>query len=181
MGRITQYSRISHHTTSGFPNTAFTIPASSDFTDGTWTIYDLALSEIGVNETDSRVFIRCDSEVKEFKVHSFYTASTNGSSTATMSEIGLTAGGFKKFNVSVKGVADTSPYETIVSELWGGLRGGTGSSISFTGGTYSTNSYRDFSSTTFGPQVVLNGLTASFIINGAPGYTVSWSMELDIQ
>jgi hypothetical protein len=68
MAKITQYSRISHHTIAGSASAGltFSVPAQEDFTDGTWTPYDLALSEIGVNEQDERVFIRIDDEIKEF-------------------------------------------------------------------------------------------------------------------
>lgn len=66
MAKLTQYSRISHHTIYGLTGSTFSVPASEDFTDGSWSIYDLALSEIGVNETDKKAYIRIDNEVKEF-------------------------------------------------------------------------------------------------------------------
>lgn len=68
MAKITQYSRISHHTIAGSASAGltFSVPAQEDFTDGSWTPYDLALSEIGVNEQDERVFIRIDDIIKEF-------------------------------------------------------------------------------------------------------------------
>lgn len=179
MGRITQYSRISHHTTSGYVGSVFTIPSTNDFTDGSWTIYDLAQSEIGVNETDKRVFIRCDDEVKEFKLTSFYTASTSGTSTFTMSQYNLGTGSVTGFEVKVRGIAETTG-ESYVSNLFGGLRNATGSSISFTGGTYSTQEYRDFSSGGMGGVFTLSGLTASFVINGAAGYTVSWTAQVNL-
>lgn len=66
MAKLTQYSRISHHTIYGLTGSTFSIPAQEDFTAGDWTIYDLALSEIGVNETDKKAYMRIDTEVKEF-------------------------------------------------------------------------------------------------------------------
>jgi hypothetical protein len=70
-GIITQYSRMSQHTIFGLPTGAsFSIPTDEDFTNGTWGIQDLALSEIGVNESDKRVFIRIDDEIKEFQLGS---------------------------------------------------------------------------------------------------------------
>lgn len=180
MAKITQYSRISHHTTSGFTNSVFTVPSSNDFTDGSWTIYDLAFSEFGVNETDKRVFIRCNDEIKEVKLESFYTASTVGTASSLIAEYNIGQGDVKKFKIDVKGVSTNSPYETIVSELWGGFRNATGS-ISFTGATYSNQSYRDFSSTTFGPVLNLSGATASLQIDGANGYTISWHIQVNIQ
>lgn len=69
MGKITQYSRISHHTIVGeeLSGASFSVPESEDFTDGTWTIYDLALSEIAVNEYQGTAFIRIDNEIKQFQ------------------------------------------------------------------------------------------------------------------
>jgi hypothetical protein len=68
MSKVTQYSRISHHTIAGSASAGltFSVPAQEDFTDGSWTPYDLALSEIGVNEQDEKVFIRIDDTIKEF-------------------------------------------------------------------------------------------------------------------
>ena len=69
MAKITQYSRISHHTIYGLaPGATFSVPLSEDFTDGTWTSKDLALSEIGVNESDKRAYIRIDDEIKEIQL-----------------------------------------------------------------------------------------------------------------
>jgi len=71
MSLITQYSRISHHTLSisGLTgSTTFSVPSTEDFTDGSWTIYDLALSEIGVDEDRGRAFIRIGSDVKELQL-----------------------------------------------------------------------------------------------------------------
>jgi len=59
----TQSARIKNHTstTSG----SFTVPASEDFTDGSWDKWDLAKSEFGVNSNDDKLFIRIDSAIKE--------------------------------------------------------------------------------------------------------------------
>ena len=65
--KISQYSRLSHHTIFGATSGAtFSVPASEDFTDGTWTPFDLALSEIGVNQDNENVFIRIGSDIKQF-------------------------------------------------------------------------------------------------------------------
>jgi hypothetical protein len=66
MAKITQYSRISHHTLTGSASATFSVPASEDFTDGTWTPNDLSLSEIGVNEDSKTAYIRIADEIKEF-------------------------------------------------------------------------------------------------------------------
>jgi hypothetical protein len=67
MSIIAQYSRISHHTIDdGLP---FTVPTQEDFTikgvSGSWTDYDLALSEIGVDEGLGKVFIRVGTQIYE--------------------------------------------------------------------------------------------------------------------
>jgi len=79
MPLIKQYSRISHHTitTSGLTgSTIFTVPSTEDLSSGTWTVNDLALSEIGVAESLGRVFIRVGNNIKEFNL------GTGGTSTA---------------------------------------------------------------------------------------------------
>lgn len=65
MSKITQYSRISHHTITGSMSATFSVPAGEDFTDGTWTVADLALSEIGVNEDAEKAYIRTGASIKE--------------------------------------------------------------------------------------------------------------------
>jgi hypothetical protein len=59
----TQSARIKNHTstTAG----SFTVPASEDFTDGSWDKWDLAKSEFGVNESSDKLFVRIDSAIKE--------------------------------------------------------------------------------------------------------------------
>ena len=68
MAKITQYSRISHHTITGTSSNyaTFSVPSSEDFTDGTWTVTDLAISEIGINEYDYKAYIRINDTIKEF-------------------------------------------------------------------------------------------------------------------
>jgi hypothetical protein len=79
MSLITQYSRLSHHTVavSGLTgSTTFTVPSNEDFTNGSWTIYDLALSEIGVDELRNQAYIRIGNTVNKI---SLYTGSTSDS------------------------------------------------------------------------------------------------------
>ena len=75
MGIVKQYSRISHHTLTGgitspptSPAVSFTVPPSEDFTDGSWTIYDLAQSEIGILEDTGEMFVRIGSEIKQVQL-----------------------------------------------------------------------------------------------------------------
>lgn len=54
---IRQNSRIQHHRITD-TGTVFTVPGTEDFTDGSWSITDLMLGEIGVQMTDDKVFVR---------------------------------------------------------------------------------------------------------------------------
>jgi len=63
---INQYSRISHHTLTTTGTTAFSVPLSEDFSDGSWTPTDLALSEIGVKEGTDQAFLRIGNTIHEF-------------------------------------------------------------------------------------------------------------------
>ena len=113
MSLITQYSRVSHHTitTSGLTGTtSFTVPSSEDFTDGSWTIFDLALSEIGVDEDRGRAFIRIGNEIKEFQfsatTDSYITGGTYNSGTGVLT-LGNTTGG--TINISGFYTGSTTP------------------------------------------------------------------------
>jgi hypothetical protein len=68
MGIIQQNSRISFHTITA-TGASFSVPTQEDFTSKTspWSIYDLCLSEIGVNEGDEKAYIRIGSSIKEFE------------------------------------------------------------------------------------------------------------------
>lgn len=63
--KYSQYSRVAHHAIS---EGEFTIPASEDFTDGTWISSDLVDREIGIISNDKRIFVRIGDEVKEFQL-----------------------------------------------------------------------------------------------------------------
>lgn len=178
--KITQYARISHHTLSGFTNSVFTVAPSGDFTDGTWTIYDLAPSEFGVNETSKRAFLRCDNEIKELKLASFSTASTIGTASETIAQFSIGDIDVIKYKIQVKGQSVDSPYETIISDVSFGLKAyGSTSSIAFVGGTYSVSTTKDFSAVGIGPDVSISGLIATLSVNGAVGYTISWSANIE--
>lgn len=89
MAKITQYSRISHHTLAGSASATFSVPTSDDFTDGSWTPNDLALSEIGVNEDAGKAYIRIGNDIKELE----FTGGTAGAeSLATTLAVGNTTG-----------------------------------------------------------------------------------------
>lgn len=63
MGVNKQAARVKHHTVTG--TGSFTVPASEDFTDGTWDEYDLAKGELGIREGDDEVYIRVGSTIYE--------------------------------------------------------------------------------------------------------------------
>ncbi len=56
-------ARIKHHSISS--TASFSVPASENFTDGTWNPTNLVLNEIGVNETTESVFIRIGSSIHQ--------------------------------------------------------------------------------------------------------------------
>jgi hypothetical protein len=80
-----QYSRISHHTSSATGTTGipFSVPATEDFTNGSWTPFDLALSEIGVDEFQEKVFIRIGNNIKEICTDCNTTGSTGTGTTSS--------------------------------------------------------------------------------------------------
>lgn len=64
---IKGYTRLSHHTITG--GGTFSVPSTEDFTvPGNWDQYDLALSEIGVDELGQRVYIRMGATISEFSM-----------------------------------------------------------------------------------------------------------------
>lgn len=68
MARIIQaQSRLRHHTVTG-AGTTFSVPSTEDFTSGTWSITDLCLSEIGVNEADNTAYIRIGNNINEISL-----------------------------------------------------------------------------------------------------------------
>ena len=173
--RITQYSRISHHTTTSTQSTSFTVPSTEDFTSGSWTIYDLAQSEIGVNEGHSRSFIRVGSNVKEFSISDFATATTVGtSSTILYTFIRPISDDVIWVEGKVKSKSNDSNNYGYVADLFFGVRNFGTNSIALVGTTYSVKAFWDFSAQ---PTLTVNtsGLTCSINITGLPGFTMSWS------
>jgi uncharacterized phage infection (PIP) family protein YhgE len=68
MSKIVGKNRFSHQTltTSGL---TFSVPPSEDFTDGTWNVNgsQLCLSEIGINESDNKAYVRIGSNINQFQ------------------------------------------------------------------------------------------------------------------
>ena len=173
--KISQYSRISHHTTTGSQSTVFTVPSSEDFTSGSWTIYDLALSEIGVNEYAERAFIRVASEIKEFSISDHATASTPGTSSATLyTFVRPLVDDVIWVEGKVKAKSNDSNNYGYVADLWFGVRNSGTNSIALVGTTYSVVASWDFSAQP-GLSIATSGLTCSVTVTGLPGYTMSWS------
>lgn len=63
MGVNKQSARIKHHTVTS--TGSFTVPASEDFTDGSWDKWDLLKSELGVNEADDKAYIRIGANIRQ--------------------------------------------------------------------------------------------------------------------
>jgi hypothetical protein len=120
----TQFSRISHHTvalsaTTLFTGSTFTVPGS-ELIDDTWSIYDLALSEIGVDEFRDKAYIRIGSNIKEITLGTGTTTpnlnqvliagnSTGGQGISMDNDqINDTSGNYIDFN-STTGIIITSP------------------------------------------------------------------------
>lgn len=72
MGIISQKSRVKHHTVTatGTTGTTFTVPSTEDFTEGGWTIYDLAKSEFGVDAGRNKLYIRIGTNINEIALNS---------------------------------------------------------------------------------------------------------------
>lgn len=104
MGINKQSARIKHHTST--TTGSFTVPSSEDFTDGSWDKWDLAKSEIAVNEADETVSIRIGSNVYDF----YTTASPISSSNIGNSDLTINTSGARKL---ILGGALTSDYFVI--------------------------------------------------------------------
>lgn len=63
---IRQNSRIQHHRITD-TGTVFTVPGTEDFTDGSWSITDLMLGEIGIQMTDDKVYVRTTNGILELQ------------------------------------------------------------------------------------------------------------------
>lgn len=96
MSIIRDYARIKHHTITTIGAT-FSIPPQEDFTLGfglgttqSWSPTDLYVSEIGVNETDNKAFIRIGNSINEF---SFIGSTSSIPSLDQVLSVGNTTGG----------------------------------------------------------------------------------------
>jgi hypothetical protein len=78
---IKQFSRISHHTVT--TGVTFSVPSNEDPTGGTWAISDLALSEIGVDELNNKVYIRIGSNINEIGLGAVGPTGSTGETGAT--------------------------------------------------------------------------------------------------
>lgn len=173
MGKITQYSRLSHHTVSltGFTgSTLFTVPPSEDFTNGTWTIYDLAQSEIGVWEEQERAFIRIGNDIKEFNLI------PSGSSGSNI-WISGSSGAYSIAANNPTGVDATANYA--VAAGIGNLANGQGS-VTFG----RDNITRDDYTSAFGFNNTVSGITSfvggnTLVVNGLNAAAFGFSNSID--
>lgn len=173
--KINQYSRISHHTITGSQSQTFTVPSGEDFTSGSWTIYDLALSEFGVNEYYKTAFIRVGTEIKQLNLSTFATASTPGTTSTTLYNfVRPIKDDVIWVDGKVKAKSNDSNNYGYVADLFFGVKNSGTNSIALVGTTYSVKAYWDFSAQP-GLTITTSGLTCSINITGLPGYTMSWS------
>jgi len=173
--KINQYSRISHHTITGSQSKTFTVPTTEDFTSGNWTIYDLALSEFGVNEYYQTAFLRVGSQVKQIELSSLATASTPGTASAVLYNfVRPIADDVVWVEGKVKAKSNDSNNYGYIADLWFGVRNSGTNSIALVGTTYSVKAYWDFSAQP-GLTITTSGLTCSVNVVGLTGYTMSWT------
>lgn len=127
MGLINQYSRISHHTSTD-PVGAFTVPLSEDFTDGSWDVFDLALSEFGVLEDTEQLFIRIGGTIKEVNL------TTGGNETLAETLVLGNATGGTDISIST---GDVIVFEATATQIamTGTTMDLTSATISLNGGT----------------------------------------------
>lgn len=115
MAKITQYSRLTHHTITGSASATFSVPPQEDFTAGDWSILDLAISEIGVNEDAEKAFIRTGGTIKEIK----FVGATAGTETlATTLLIGNNTGASDIIidsNQVIRNPSSLTPDDAIIS------------------------------------------------------------------
>lgn len=89
MAKITGYNRNSQQTITTLGGT-FSIPPSEDFTDGTWNSNgsELCLSEIGINETDNKAYVRIGNNINQFS----FVGGVNGNNLSQTLAIGNNSG-----------------------------------------------------------------------------------------
>lgn len=89
MAKITGYNRNSQQTITTLGGT-FSIPPSEDFTDGTWNSNgsELCLSEIGINETDNKAYVRIGNNINQFS----FVGGVNGNNLSQTLAIGNDSG-----------------------------------------------------------------------------------------
>jgi hypothetical protein len=162
--KTTQLSRISHHTISA-TGSSFSVPTQEDFTvpqgmTGSWTQYDLALSEIGVLEEENRAFIRIGGNINEF---SFGGGGGTGSGTSGSSGTSGAAGSSGTSGTS--GSAGTSGVSPIVGATQAySITYHTGTEI--TGGTAVANYFK------FDSSVVNENITWVYSGSAPTQYTI---------
>lgn len=168
MGINKQSARIKHHTST--TTGSFTVPASEDFTDGSWDKWDLAKSEIAVNEADDTVSVRIKNNVFEFYTTANPLTSDNiGNADLTIDSAGerklIMAGALSTDKFTIKNSADTQELVSFNGD-------GT-----FRIGQTGTNNYMSYNGTTFyagkSTSFIAFEGTSSRIYNAGRNFTVS--------
>jgi len=179
MSIIAQYSRISHHTI--LDGLTFSVPSQEDFTisgPGSWTQYDLALSEIGVDEIGNKAFIRIGSSINEIAfVGSIetigYTASTTNAAPTTIVTFTIPNNKVNWYEFYVTGMKDDFS-RSYFGKLIAGVKnvGGTYSILS----TVDKLEKTDFSTAT--SNISADGSGINFEIIGETSTNINWTLKI---
>lgn len=161
MSIIRDFARIKHHTITTIGAT-FSIPPQEDFTLGfglgttqSWSPTDLYVSEIGVNETDNKAFIRIGNSINEF---SFIGSTSSIPSLDQVLSVGNdTQGTSIVYNDSVGGGLQDVRYDDLVNSA--------SSTISLSGGGSSIYGYDNAGNYSF----IVNTYSTSFEVGGGGG------------
>lgn len=186
MSIIAQYSRISHHTI--LDGLTFSVPSQEDFTisgPGSWTQYDLALSEIGVDEIGNKAFIRIGSSINEIAFVGStsspgslietigYTASTTNAGPTTIVTFTIPNNKVNWYEFYVTGMKDDFS-KSYFGKLIAGVKnvGGTYSILS----TVDKLEKTDFSTAT--SNISADGSGINFEIIGETSTNINWTLKI---
>jgi hypothetical protein len=186
MAIIAQYSRLSNHTI--LDGLTFSIPSQEDFTisgSGSWTKYDLALSEIGVDELGNKAYIRIGNSINEFVFSTStqsigldfinFTASTTNATPNNVLSLSSDNDTVTWFEIHTTALKDD------LSEAYYGKLSGAYKNV---GGTYSLLSTvdkiekTDFATATV--NITDTGGSIDFIITGESATNINWKGKIII-
>ena len=133
MAKITQHSRISHHTLYGstYAGLTFSVPSQEDFTvqglSSSWTEFDLALSEVGVNEDDNAAYIRIGNNINQFMFVGMTGSGGGGTYSGSSGSSGVSGTSGSSGTSGARGA--TGPAGATGGNGFNGTSGTSGSSV----------------------------------------------------